>query len=188
FSFIPESQNPEIKPVNVPQAVVYGLEVEFRKGLGFISDKFSKFKVFSNVSLIQSEVDIREDELAAIRTTEPDFPETRPFQGQSPFLVNAGLNFYDFERGIDALLSFNVFGERLAILGNFQTPDVYEQPIPQLDFSFKKTFNERYTVRFTAQNLLNSNFRQTMTFKGQEYNFLEYERGLSLGLSFAYKI
>ncbi|MEN0049658.1 MAG: TonB-dependent receptor, partial [Bacteroidota bacterium] len=188
FSFIPESQNPEIKPVNVPQAIVYGVEVEFRKGLGFISDKLSKFKIFSNVSLIESKVDIREDELAAIRTTEADFPETRPFQGQSPFLVNAGLNFYDFESGIDALLSFNVFGERLAILGNFQTPDVYEQPIPQLDFSFKKTFNERYTVRFTAQNLLNSNFRQTMTFKGQEYNFLEYQRGLSFGMSFAYKI
>ncbi|MEM0995007.1 MAG: TonB-dependent receptor, partial [Bacteroidota bacterium] len=156
FSFIPESQNPEIKPVNVPEAIVYGVEVEFRKNLDFISEKLSNFKVFSNVSFIQSSVDIVEDELAAIRTTEPDFPETRPFQGQSPFLVNAGLNFYDYERGIDALLSFNVFGERLAILGNFQTPDVYEQPIPQLDFSFKKTFAERYTIRFSAQNLLNS--------------------------------
>jgi len=188
FSFIPESQNPEIKPVNVPEALVYGVEVEFRKSLDFISESLSKVKLFSNVSFIKSEVDIRADELAAIRTTEPDFPETRPFQGQSPFLVNAGLNYFDFETGIDALLSFNVFGERLSILGNFQIPDVYEQPIPQLDFSFKKTFNQKYTIGVSARNLLNSNFRQTMTFKGQEYNYLEYERGLSFGLSLAYKI
>jgi len=58
-AFIPSAQNPEIKPINVDEAKIYGVEFEYRKNLGFISNGLKDFKFATNVSLIHSETDSR---------------------------------------------------------------------------------------------------------------------------------
>jgi outer membrane receptor protein involved in Fe transport len=124
----------------------------------------------------------------AVIQRNPEFGDTRPFPGQSDILFNAALNYQNLENGLDAILSFNYFSERLAIIGRNGTPDIYEQPRPQLDFSIKKTFQENFQAKFSVQNILDTNYRTSMSFGGEEYVVIEYPRGLSFGLSLSYTI
>lgn len=187
-AFVPESANPLIRYVNVDQAQVYGVEVEFRKNLGFMGPAFEKFKFSTNVSLIESVVDIPEAEKAIIAEFNPAKGTDRPFQGQSPYLVNAALNYVDAENGWDAIVSFNVFGERLADISEGATPDIYEQPRPQLDVSVSKSIGENFGIRVRANNLLNPDTRTLMRFNGEEYDIQNFSRGTSFGISLSYKI
>jgi len=187
-AFVPEAANPLIQYGNVDNATVYGLELEFRKKLDFISPILQNFKLSSNFSLIESRVDIPQIEQEIIDQFIPEKGNTRPFQGQSPFLLNAALNYNNFEKGWDAIVAFNVFGARLANISEGRNPDVYEQPRPQLDFSVSKTLTDRWSIKVTAQNLLNPDTNTIMTFKGQDYDITRFRRGRSFGLKLAYTI
>ncbi|MDX1666576.1 MAG: TonB-dependent receptor, partial [Saprospiraceae bacterium] len=180
--------NPEYRYVNVDQARVYGLEIEMRKGLGFIADDLSNFKFSSNMSLIRSSVDIPESELMVRRLYNPGTDDTRPFQGQSDFIVNAALAYLDRDRGWDAALSFNIFGDRLAVVGQEGTPDIFEQSRGQLDLTISKDLAEFLSVRVSASNLLNAKYRTSSDFKGQEFVYRNYLLGRTFGLSVSYLI
>jgi len=192
-AFLPVAANAEQTFVNVDEAIVYGGEFEFRKNLGFIGDMFQNFKFSTNFSIINSTVDIPGDrndpnsELGIIDRFNPEKGDTRPFQGQSNFLFNAGLNYVDLERGWDALLSFNVFTERLQSNGEGAIPDFFEQPRPQLDFSIRKTFDP-FAIRFNLGNMLNPDTQVQQTLGGQEFIITDFRNGRTIGLSLAYNI
>lgn len=102
--------------------MVYGLELEFRRNLDFISNLLRDFKIGANFSLIRSVVDVPQIELDVIQMVDPGAPDTRPFQGQSPYILNANLAYVNSELGLDAAVSYNVFGDRLAYVGREGTP------------------------------------------------------------------
>lgn len=187
-AFVPESANPLIEYQNVDNALVYGLELEVRKKLDFISPALRHFKISSNFSLISSEVDISIDEQEIIDQFIPEKGNTRPFQGQSNFLANVSLGYNNFERGWDAIVAFNVFGARLDDISEGRNPDIYEQPRPQLDISVSKKVTERIGIKLTAQNLLNPDFQSIMTFKGLDYDITNFRRGARFGVKLAYTI
>jgi len=187
-AFDPASPNPLIRYVNVDQAQVYGVEFELRKKLGFISPALENFKFSTNLSFINSIVDISDEEQPIIDEFIPEKGDTRPFNGQSPFLLNIALNYVNLEKGWDAIVAFNVFGERLSDISQAQNPDIYEQPRPQLDVSVSKSLNERLGLKFQAQNLLNPDYQTVMEYQGQEYIITNFQRGLQFGLSLKYSI
>lgn len=187
-AFVPEAANPEIRYVNVSDAMVYGLELELRKKLAFLSHALEKLRFQGNCSYIWSVMAIPDTERDIVRRFNPEKGETRPFPGQSPWLVNAGINYFDLDKGVDALLSFNMYGPRLAEISEGKNPDVYEQAFPQLDFSFSKGLNEHLNLRFAATNLLNATFRKVMSYKGNEYLIQEFRPGTTVSLSINYKL
>ena len=193
-AFLPRAANPEIQFQNVDEAIVYGVELEFRKRLDFISSALKDLKFSTNVSFIYSEVDIPGDpndpdtEAGIINRFNPEKGFTRPFAGQSPFLLNMALNYANSELGLDALLAFNIFGRRLAFNSESLTPDVYETPIPQLDFSVSKTLTERFSAKLSLQNILNQNFRQVMEYRGRDYDIRRFRQGVTIGVSLSYRI
>ncbi|MEM9981501.1 MAG: TonB-dependent receptor, partial [Bacteroidota bacterium] len=128
----PTAANPEINMRNVDEAIVYGFEVEVRKNLGFIAKPLFPFSIGANFSLIRSQIDINPLELQSIRATVPTADEQRVMFGQSPYIVNAYLSFRN-EKGTQASINFNVQGERLALVTDGGTPDIFEQPRPMLD-------------------------------------------------------
>jgi hypothetical protein len=129
--------NPEFQYQNVDKAIVYGVELEYRKNLGFISPALNNFKLGANLSCIYSEVNIDAEELADIRSINPDASDKRTFFNQSPYIVNTNLVYSNSEKNIDATLSFNIFGDRLVIVGQEGTPDIFEQTRPKLDFTIR---------------------------------------------------
>jgi len=187
-SYLTQAPNPEVQFQNMLNAKVYGTELEVRKNLGFITPALKNFKLATNLSLISSVVDISEDEVEVIKRDNPDKGETRPFQGQSPFLLNASLNYNNPEQKIDAIITYNVFGERLSEISEAADPDIYEQPRSLLNASVKKTFENGFGIRLSARNLLDATFKRTMDFKGTEYTIQEFRRGISFGINLSYTI
>jgi len=173
---------------NVPHANVEGIELEARKNLSFISPSLSDFVFGGNFSYIWSQVDIDSKELESIRAYEQDASSTRPFQGQSPYLVNLYLNFDDLNSGWSASVFYNVFGKRLATVGNVGAPDVYEKPFNLLNISVSKKIFEDLSLKFTAKNILDSKMEKYQEFKGKEFIYSSYRVGSGIILELKYSL
>ncbi len=184
----PSTSTPEIRPVNVDNGRVAGAEVEFRKSLGFISPILENVRFSINASYIDSEADRTEEELDAIRQSDrPNLEDTRPFQGQSPYIVNVALFYNNDLLAWENSLSFNIWGERLAFATRALDPDVYDQPRPLLNFTSRKRLGDNYAIGFRAENLLNPAFEQAYDFNGEPV-FESFTRGISFSLSLTYNL
>ena len=106
--------------VNSEKAKTYGFELEGRKSLSFIGEYFGNFSLNLNYSWIRSEVNF-DPGVAGIET------RSRPLQGQSDFVVNAGLTFTEPDLGTSFGVYFNRFGDRISEVSTTQEPDVVEQ-------------------------------------------------------------
>ncbi len=132
---------------NPSKAYSMGIEVEIRKKLDVIKG-LKNFTIQANGALIKSNV---EDATLNIN---------RPLQGQSPYLINAGL-LYDIEKyGLNMTLLYNRIGERIFLVGDALAgagfPDIYEAPRSLLDFQIsKKLLKTKGEVRLSISDMLN---------------------------------
>lgn len=181
----PKAQNPELKWENVDQANVYGIEMDFRKKLDFIN-ALKDLSLGLNISYIYSSVAIDSAELQAIRATDPNAKDTRAMSGQSPYIVNAFLGYNNRALGLDANFVYNVTGPKILINVKGGTPDVLEQPFNSLNFTANKSIGKNWVLTFKAKNILNGTYKQTYTYRDQEYIYRSYTRGrlLELGIKF----
>ncbi len=179
--------NGSVQFVNVESGQVYGLEFELRKRLDQLGSRFSNVFIAGNLTLVDSKVDIGETELTIIRAFDPNASSTRPMQGQSGYILNAELTYENAQRGTVISGMFNVFGERLATVSLGGTPDVYEQPRPEFDLTFSQRLLGSLKLKAAGKNILNSKYKKTHQYKGQEYIFQEYSSGstFSLGLTYS---
>jgi len=183
---------------NVEQADVSGAEVEVRKRLDIFADALRHFTFGGNASLTRSSIDVpcikfAEDGETCLRgellfRQINDEPSTRDLQGQSPFLVNLDLNYENPNTGTSAGLFYNVFGERLSVVSTGSTPDVFEQPRPQLDFSFSQEFLSHWSVGLDVENLLNSSRKETYSFQEKEYTYQQQSVGRTFSVSLSYEL
>lgn len=171
---------------NVDEAYLAGMEFEFRKRLDFVMSALANFSFGLNFAYIHSQVDISDGELALIRVNDTEADDQRVMFGQSPYIINALLSYDNSESAINANLNFNVQGPRLAVVSTGGIPNVFEQPRPALDFNLRKGISDRWALKFSATNLLDSPYRMTHTFKDVEYNYSSYRlgRNFSFGASF----
>jgi hypothetical protein len=141
----------EISFRNVPGATNYGVELEFRcvPGALFNADSsriLNNITVFSNLAIIRSMVDVKEVIGASA--------STRMLQGQSPYVLNAGIQYVDPKLNISFSASFNKIGPRIAIAGNINEPDIWENSRAFLDLQVTKSFRRNtIELKFNAQNL-----------------------------------
>ncbi|MEM6526320.1 MAG: TonB-dependent receptor [Bacteroidota bacterium] len=144
---------------NNGDAQVFGLELEARKNLDFISSALENVSFNLNASVIESQLEMDEVELSARRNNLRDGEEledTRDMQGQSPYLINAGFSYNNFETGLEAGLFYNVQGAALARVGIGNIPDLYTAPFHSLNASFKKSFGpeRRSSLQLRVSNLM----------------------------------
>lgn len=143
---------------NVPKAVSYGLEFEFRTKLGYLDSLigrkiFGNITWFSNASYIFSEVDL--SNVATLDTSQ----KTRSMQGQSPYLINTGISYLADKPGLNISLLYNVIGRRISDVGMNGYLDIFEAPRNVLDFQVAKRFMKNGEFKFTLGNILNAPFR-----------------------------
>ncbi len=136
--------------VNVPKAVDFGLEFEGRLLLSTLFGKpdqkvLSKMTVFANYALIRSQVTLN-------MPTAVD--SIRPLQGQSPYVVNAGIQYQNDESGTTISAAFNQVGDRIFIVGSSQEPSIWEKGRAVLDLSLNQEVNEKLSIKLTARDLL----------------------------------
>ena len=138
--------------VNVALVENLGVELEYRFKLSTLfkndSSKFlSKTTLFSNFAYIKSEVDV-----SKIIDAEP-----RPLQGQSPYIINAGIQYLDNDKDWGVSLSYNVIGRRIVLVGGESEPSYWETPRHVIDFQLAKTFKKRFEIKFNIRDILAQN-------------------------------
>lgn len=179
---------------NLGNAKVYGVELEVRQRLGFISEDLSNLKFNANLSFIKSELTMSDDEFDS-RTLAARDGETidrkRDLQGQAPFLLNFGLDYNDSEKGLQTGLFFNVQGETLEVVGIGLVPDVYTRPFESLNFTFNKSFgeNKRSSIDFKVSNILGSereSVYKSFNTQNEIYSLRSPGTEFSLGYSFKF--
>ena len=131
---------------NADKATNYGVEIELRKSLAFISSLLDNFSFIGNASAIKSKVEISDN---AYQQSE------RALQGQAPYIMNFGLYYDDFDLGLNAAINYNKVGQRIIKVGTVELGNVLEQPVDLIDFSISKSLFESFTIKFAIKDLLN---------------------------------
>ena len=177
--------NKELRYQNVQQGRMMGAEVELNQKLDVLSPALYGLSLGGNLTYVDAEVDIPLGEFEAIKALNPLAEPTRDMFGQSEFIANAFLT-YIADNGIRANLSYNVQGERLAIVSKGGTPDVYEQPFHSLNLKASAGLSGGWTISAGVQNVLDSAQRFTYTLGDvtEVYNEGRPGRTFSVGLSY----
>lgn len=147
------SGTPELYFDNVGDVVNYGAEFEYRMNLGTFNKKDSSsflkdITLYFNGALIRSVMD-----LSAI-AGQAEYPDARrPLQGQSPYLINAGI-FYAGPKDFNINLSYNLVGQRISIAGSVQEPSVWENGRNVIDFQVSKIIKKKFEVKLNVKDIL----------------------------------
>ena len=156
---------------NTGKAKVYGLEAEIRKDFDFIPGSFfRRFSTIINGSWFHSNVKVPpQPNLVGYAN-----PRSRRLQGQSPYLVNASLNYEDAGNGTKISLSYNRAGDYLYAVGTNEgerlDTDIMMQARDQLDLTWRQRINKMFSINAGVQNLLNAPMTMYQDFK-RNYRF-----------------
>lgn len=176
-----------IQPVNYESGSVEGAEVEARLGLGLLGERFKAFFFGFNGTLIRSRVKVPEIEQESLSAYGLE-QEERRLQGQPEYLVNVNVSYDNDRTRSTASLFWNLVGETLltgAARGDSDgTPNVLEERLSTLDFTFSQKIGEHASVAFKAKNLLTPDRRSVYrTPDGEEALKGERPTAILTGLS-----
>jgi hypothetical protein len=135
---------------NAGRAEACGVEAELKKDLSFAGLK--GLSLVCNAAYIYSRVYFAEG----------SFERDRPMQGQSPYLVNAGLFYQNDTKGLSASVLYNRIGRRIESVGvpmqnpNDDIPDIYEMPRNSLDITFSKKIGAHLEIKGGIKDLFNA--------------------------------
>lgn len=175
---------------NAASAFSTGIEIELKKGLGSLlpgSRILEKTSLLFNTALIHSRVS-----LGARGVGQSD---NRPLQGQSPYIVNVGVNYNDTKKDLQINLLYNVIGRRIIAVGFEAYPDLYEMPRNVVDLTFSKGLGQRWTLKGGIQDLLNQPWRimqdsnkDNKFESGTDFFVQKYRTGQLVSLGFSYRL
>ncbi|WP_293299065.1 TonB-dependent receptor [Pedobacter sp. UBA4863] len=172
---------------NANSAKTYGLELEIRKNLSFINKEnfFNNVTAYVNSSVIFSTVNL--NSLVSEITS-------RALQGQSPYLINAGLMYSEPTNGLSFNLLYNRIGQRISEVGYQGYADIYEKGRNVVDFQLsKKMMKNKGELRLNLTDILNEkiifyqNNNTKNTYQQNVDNIMNTARtGAGVSLSFIY--
>jgi len=141
---------------NADKANIYGVEFEARQKLDILGkSKFlGNWAAYANVSLMKSDVSLKGANLN----------DKRPLQGQSPYLINAGLQYSDNKWSVNAL--YNKVGKRINVVGfgqyktdgSYQNDyrDIVENPRDVIDLQIsRRLLKNKAEIKFNINDILN---------------------------------
>jgi hypothetical protein len=164
-----------------PAATVAGVELEVRKNL-FEAANTGKLAAGLNASYIYSNLELDVPNTAKRKTE---------LEGASPFILNGDVT-YSLARGqrnfVFSLVA-NYTSDRINDLGTRGYFDTIEKGVVILNAVSSYKFNEQWTVKLKAGNLLDPSFKLTQAWGdgGRKTVLNEYKKGIdvSLGISFS---
>ncbi|MBI1343211.1 MAG: TonB-dependent receptor [Terrimonas sp.] len=169
--------------INADKATGYGVEFEMRKKLDFI-EGFQNFVLQSNLSYIYN------------RVTRDNASLDRPMQGQSPYVINFGLQYDIQKAGLNTTLLYNQVGDRIFYVGGNGIPPVFEKTRPLLDFQIaKKIIGDKGEIKLNISDIMNKradyyydNNNNSKYDKGTDDLTIRRKYGTTVNISFSYNI
>ncbi len=144
------SSNADLRRVSYGNAIsarTTGIEIEFRKKLNFIipSSFLENITFFTNAAFINSEVDLLNQ--GGIK---------RALQGQSPYLINSGLQYSTKDNMYNVSILYNRIGERISAVGFQGYPDIYENGRNLVDLQVsKKIMKRKAEIKLNISDIFN---------------------------------
>lgn len=163
---------------NTQSANNQGVELELRLGLRRWSRDLRRWTLVSNVSLIDSTVNINKSLQGVLTSSE------RPLQGQSPYIINLQLQYDRPVYGLSGTLLYNVIGPRITEVGTNNRPDIYEQPLHEIDFVGGWRWNKNENIGLKIKNLADASVVAMQADKVVR----SYKKGQSISVSYAYSL
>jgi outer membrane receptor protein involved in Fe transport len=138
--------------VNAEKADNYGIELELRKGLDFLTPGLAPLALFANTTLMRSRITPGNTDISSLTSTD------RPMVGQAEYVVNGGVT-YTGGGGLNATALYNVVGPKIVEAGALPFPDAYEEARHVIDLSLQVPILRSTSLRIDAKNLLDSPYR-----------------------------
>lgn len=164
-------------------ATLYGFEFELRKELGFLTPWLQGLSFLTNVSWVESEV------TALVRpasATEDAIFRERALQGQSPYAVNAALEYAHPTWGTTRLL-YNTVGPTItSVQDRTALPDFEQQRRDQLDLVYLAkvdAWGVPLGLKLAVENILNDDYPTTVGDDLAE----NYKTGVTFSFGVSYK-
>jgi hypothetical protein len=166
---------------NALGATNWGLELEFRRNLGSLTEALSPFTVVANYTFVDSNVDIDPEDAGIVTSL------SRPLQGQADHVFNGAFEYYSsFGTTVRAL--YNYTGEKISDVGALGIPDILEEARSTVDLVIVQDFSywgwgRGLGVKFSGRNLTDSEKEFTQGGLTQRL----YKPGTEYSLSLSYK-
>lgn len=175
------------QPRNVGMATVIGVEIESIRNIEGLTDSVKSVQVGGNVTVLSSSVQMTDAEyqgrLLAAREGAL-ISDQRPMEGQSPYLINAFLNYKNKRHNWYTSLNYNVQGPRLAIVGVSRIPDVFELPFHSLNIKGGIEMKSGLKLSLNVSNILNSSRKMVYSsYNASEEIYSLYQIGRTIGLN-----
>jgi TonB-dependent receptor len=174
---------------NSKSAYVYGFELEARKALDFVdgSNFFKNTTAYVNLSINRSKVTNQTEGIERLE-------KTRPLVGQSPYVINAGLQHTELNNKLSINILYNRLGERIFFAGGGRFSSIYEKPRNVVDFQLGyKVIKNRGEIKFSGGDILNNKYNFVYQLDGKPFTpsgpgntFKNYATGSNYSLSFNY--
>jgi hypothetical protein len=148
------------QPENAKSAQSIGAEIDVKKTFKFLESSqnflrsFRDFFIVFNAAYIFSEV----EESKAYKRD-----EKRPMQGQSPYIVNAGLYYDNIKSGLMISAAYNIIGPRIIFVGDPSNPHTIEQPRNDLELAITKKVGKYFQIKGGIENIFDEPVRLTQT-------------------------
>ncbi|QZT36655.1 carboxypeptidase-like regulatory domain-containing protein [Halosquirtibacter xylanolyticus] len=119
--------------------------------------------------------------------------DKRALQGASPYLINADISYpikFGDEKELRLNGIYNVYGKRIYSVGVNGAGDIYQMPLNTLDFLAQLKLNKKFSMEFSAKNLLNPNveFQQDLLNENSEKVGVKTTNSYPLGVNFSFGI
>lgn len=143
--------------VNAAGARNTGFEIEGRTTLAVLTPRLRELFVGGNYTFVDSNIRIRPQD--SILLTNPN----RPLIGTSRHIFNVLAEWRKPRWRSESRVDFNYVGRRVSDVGTFGVPDIYQEPLTMIDFSYRFYLVEsgKYSIRFTGENLANNHYHWT---------------------------
>ncbi|MDR1730431.1 MAG: TonB-dependent receptor [Prevotellaceae bacterium] len=189
-----------LETVNLDQAALRGLELNFRKSFRFISQKLKDLWLGGNAAVLEGNIE----------TENWKSKRERPLQGLAPYNINGSLAYEGTVWG--AVLNYTRVGRTLAYGGEFEKYDQYENPRNVLDLQLSaRLLKQKLEIKFNISDFLNEDiivyrnhsfpgtevdtdgsYFVDRTAQGMDYNNGDYVmsrigKGVNMSISASYK-
>lgn len=154
-SFYGQNSSYEIRPANFENAWNAGVEVEWRKKLGFPGQAgfWQRLELYANASYVYSRVSLTGDDQISANGVLRVF---RPLTGQSPYALNGSLGYQSLDGKWQAYVHYNRLGQRLFLVGQGRFGDVYESARNLIDMQFSWKAGKHHEIGVDVRDVLNA--------------------------------
>ncbi len=163
---------------NAETADNYGVELEFRRNLGWLNPRLSPFAVSTNFTLVKSQIDLSNV------TDTPLTTKVRPMQGQSKYVYNFIGEWARPKWRSTARFYVNWFSSRITDVGSYNLPDVIQHGVVTTDlvYEFNVVESGKFKIRVSAENLNDPSWLWTQG--GETFQRWSLGRSLKIGTSY----